>query len=209
MCIRDSGGDLQITQEGKEIGEVIRLVLNPVWSAWSFFTLYANADGLRGHLIQDANGVLDRYALCKTRELVEEVTEAFDAYDISRATQGVRGYLDALNNWYIRRSRPRFWSSELDADKQAAYDTLYTCLHTLVRTVAPLLPFLAEEIYAGLVGGDAEAPSSVHLCTWPDASQLPKNEELVEAMDRVRDVCSTTLALREAERLRVLSLIHI
>jgi len=193
------GGDLAISLDGKEFGEVVRLVLNPIWNAWYFLSLYGNADGVRGTVRTDQTGVLDRYALAKTRELIEGTTEALEAYDLSGACDVVKGYLDALNNWYIRRSRERFWKPEKDQDKTDAYDTLHTCLVTWCKVAAPLLPFLTEELYQGLAGADA----SVHLADWPDAAAFPSDPGLVDAMDRVREVCSVALGLREAERLRV------
>jgi isoleucyl-tRNA synthetase len=195
------GGDLAISRDGAEFGEVVRLVLNPVWNAWYFLALYGNADGLRGRFRTDQRGVLDRYALAKTRDLVERTTACLEAYDISGACEAVRGYLEALNNWYIRRSRERFWSADHDDHKRDAYDTLHTCLVTWCKVAAPLLPFLCEELYRGLRG--ASDPESVHLCDWPDAAAFPSDPELVSRMDRVRDVCSIALGLREAERLRV------
>ncbi len=197
------GGDLAISRDGAEFAEVARQVLLPIWNAYYFFTLYANADGVKAKHVQRAEGALDRYALARTRRLVEEVQRALDAYDLAAACAEVRAYLEALNNWYIRRSRPRFWAplgadGRPDADKQAAYDTLYTALSTLARTVAPLLPYLAEELWSGLVG-----EVSVHLADWPRAEELPEEAELVAAMERVRAVCSATLGLREEHRLRV------
>jgi isoleucyl-tRNA synthetase len=198
------GGELAISKEGSEFGEVVRLVLNPIWNAWSFYALYANADGLRGRLIQrgggsfERYGVLDRYALAKTAELVNTVTARLESYEIAEACNAVRVYLDALNNWYIRRSRPRFWSKEQGPEKQAAYDTLYTCLHTLLRVVAPLLPFLAEHVYTEMTG-----EPSVHLSAWPAAGDLAADPALVADIDRVRAACSAGLGLREEARLRV------
>jgi isoleucyl-tRNA synthetase len=192
------GGDLAISPDGAEFGDVVRLVLNPIWNAYSFFTLYANTDGVQACLRSDQAGQLDRYALAKSRALVEDVTAAMEAYDIAGACSVIRRYLDALNNWYIRRSRPRFWSGPDDPAKQDAYDTLYTCLVTLVRVAAPLLPFVTDEIHRGLCGGE-----SVHLVDWPDAESLPSDEALVEEMDRVREVCSVALSIRESERRRV------
>ena len=192
------GGDLQIDREGKAIGETVRLVLNPIWNAYSFFCLYANADGLRAELRTDAQGVLDRYVLAKTRVLVEQVQSALDDYDLVGACASVRSFLDALNNWYIRRSRSRFWKPEHDEDKRDAYDTLYTVLVALTKVTAPLLPMVAEEIFRGLTGEE-----SVHLSDWPDTSELPDDGALVADMDRVRDVCSAALALREEKRLRI------
>ena len=192
------GGDLRVSEDGAEFGEVVRLVLNPIWNAYSFFSLYANADGLRGSFRPGAEGRLDRYVLAKTRHLIEAVGGAMDDYDLSGACAEVRSFLDALNNWYIRRSRQRFWRREQDADKQAAYDTLYTVLVTLCKVAAPLLPFITDEVYRGLT-----AEGSVHLTDWPDASEFPDEPELVRDMDRVRDVCSTALALRKEHNLRV------
>jgi isoleucyl-tRNA synthetase len=121
-----------------------------------------------------------------------------DDYDIAGACQAVLAYVDALNNWYIRRSRPRFWRTSQDADKQAAYDALGSALEILCRVASPLLPFTTEEIWRGLTGGE-----SVHLADWPDPTALPAAPDLVEDMDRVRDVVSTAFAMRRAESVRV------
>jgi isoleucyl-tRNA synthetase len=195
------GGDLKIAADGSGIADVVRLVLNPIWNAFHFFTLYANADGYRARWRTDAPGELDRYLLAKTRQLVDEVTTAMDAYDLAGACNQVTAYLDALNNWYIRRSRERFWApggaAEAADDKIDAFDTLSTVLVTVSQVVAPLLPMLAEELHAGLVG-----EGSVHLGDWPAAEALPADPELVRAMDEVRAVCSTALGLREERKLR-------
>jgi len=196
------GGDLRIDRDGAGISDTVRLVINPIWNTWSFFTLYANVDGYGAQWRTDSTNVLDRYVLAKTRELVESMTQRFDSYDLAGACTDVTSFLDALNNWYVRRSRDRFWApgsgSEMTADKRDAFDTLYTVLHTVTRLVAPLLPFVAEEIHTGLTGAE-----SVHLTDWPDATDLPSDPALVTAMDRVRDVCSTALRLREDTGLRV------
>jgi isoleucyl-tRNA synthetase len=192
------GGELRVEKDGKAIADVVRNVLLPIWNAWYFFALYANTDGTRARPTVTGASVLDRYLLAKTRALVEECGHRLDAYDVAGACQSVVAYLEALNNWYIRRSRPRFWSSERDADKQAAYDTLYTALTTLCRVASPLLPFLTDEIHRGLAGGE-----SVHLGDWPDATALPEDPPLVRDMDTVRDVCSTALGMRRQQNVRV------
>jgi len=192
------GGELRVEKEGKPIADVVRNVLLPIWNAWHFFALYANTDGMRGRPTERGATTLDRYALAKTRELVAEMTRRLDDYDVAGACQAVVDYLGALNNWYIRRSRARFWRAELDADKQAAYDTLHTALTTLCRVASPLLPFLTDEVYRGLTGGE-----SVHLSDWPEAGALPAEPELVRDMDRVRDVCSTALGMRRVRNVRV------
>ncbi len=193
------GGDLRISDPG--ITDVVRQVLLPVWNAFSFFTLYANADGYRAQLRADSEQLLDRYLLAKTRTLVESVTERMDAYDLPGATAEIRGFIDALNNWYIRRSRDRFWagaSESNDDDKRDAYDTLYTVLVTFSKVAAPFLPMVMEEVHTGLTG-----LPSVHLTDWPDPAELPADPDLVARMDRVRDVASTALRLREDNSLRV------
>ena len=191
------GGDLQISKDGKQMHEVVRLVLNPIWNAYYFFTLYANTDGIKARLRYDQEAVLDRYALGKTRAMVEEVQQRMDDYDLAGTCQAIKEYLDALNNWYIRRSRPRFWGEAGDDDRQSAYDTLFTCLVTLCRAAAPMLPLLCEKVYTGLTGEE-----SVHLADWPDVSVMPYDEDLIAQMDRVRDGCSVGLALREGAKLR-------
>ncbi|MEQ1893406.1 MAG: isoleucine--tRNA ligase [Planctomycetota bacterium] len=193
------GGDLEVDKDGKGIAEIVRLVIHPLWNAYSFFTLYANADGYKASFRPSGqSGVLDRYLLAKTRVLIERVGAAMDAYDLAGACAELRSFQEAVNNWYIRRSRPRFWKKEQDQEKRDAYDTLYTVLVTLCRVAAPFLPLVAEEIHRGLTGAQ-----SVHIEDWPEARAYPEDAALVEEMDLVREVCSTALGLREEKRLRV------
>jgi isoleucyl-tRNA synthetase len=188
------GGDGMVTEAG--IRETVRQVLLPLWNSWYFLTLYANAAGRTGSFATGSPHELDRYVLSKTHDLVRDVTESLDAYDLFGATQHVRSFLDVLTNWYVRRSRQRFWDGDADA-----IDTLHTVLETTVLVVAPMLPMVAEVIHGGL-GADGAQPS-VHLRDWPHAEELPHDPELVEAMDLVRNVCSATLSVRKANDLRV------
>jgi isoleucyl-tRNA synthetase len=192
------GGDLALPKDGRAIGEVQRQVLKPIWNAYYFFTLYANADGITAEYRTDAEGVLDRYILAKTRELVEDMQRRLDGYDIPGACAVVARFIDALNNWYIRRSRERFWRAERDRDKIEAYNTLYTVLTTLIRAIAPLAPYLSEAVYRSLTG-----ETSVHFAEWPEVGGFPAERELVETMDSVREICSAALSIREARNLRV------
>ncbi|MBN8550126.1 MAG: isoleucine--tRNA ligase, partial [Deltaproteobacteria bacterium] len=146
------GLDLEIDRQGKGIAECVRTVVNPIWNAYYFFTLYANADEIKAEFSTKSKALLDCYILAKTRELVESVTKSMDAYDLAEACQQILAYLEALNNWYIRRSRDRFWKHDLDQDKKDAYNTLYTALCTLCQVAAPLLPLTTEEVYKGLTG---------------------------------------------------------
>ncbi len=193
-----NGHNLVIDREGKGIAEVVRLVIIPLWNAYHFFCLYANADGIRARTRSDSRRLLDRYILAKTRDVVARATQALDDYDVPAACAAVAAYIDALNNWYIRRSRPRFWREEKDADKTDAYDTLYTVLTTVCRVVAPLLPLISEEIFRGLTGAQ-----SVHREDWPDAGAFLADAALVAAMDRVREVCTAAHSLRKAHSIRV------
>ncbi|MDQ2852761.1 MAG: isoleucine--tRNA ligase, partial [Actinomycetota bacterium] len=192
------GGNLVVTEQG--IRDGVRQVMMPLWSSWYFFSLYANADGYDAKWSTASEDVLDRYLLAKVRDLVETVGRQLDVYDIASACDSVAGFLDVLTNWYIRRSRERFWDSATDGSSatHAAFDTLYTALEVLTRVAAPLLPLETEQIWRGLTGG-----ASVHLTDWPVADDLPSDDALVEAMDRARAICSTTSSLRKAHQLRV------
>ncbi len=196
------GGELTIAEDDSQVRDAVRVVINPIWNAWYFFSLYANSDGVEAKLRTDSKQLLDRYILAKTSALVTGIAESLDAYDLSGACQRFVDHLDALNNWYIRRSRDRFWRATLDGvadpDKQDAYDTLYTVLVTLCRVVSPLLPIITEQIHRGLTGEE-----SVHLTDWPTLLDDAADPQLVAEMDRVRSVCSAALALRASENARV------
>ena len=187
------GGDFSVTEQG--IRDTVRQVLLPVWNSWYFLSLYANAAGTSGRVRTDTTNVLDTYVLAKLRATVESTTSSLDAYDLFGASQTLRSFLDVLTNWYIRRSRDRFWAGDQDA-----IDTLHTVLDVLVKAAAPLLPLVADEVHRGLNGDGAD---SVHLADWPDVSGLPKDDALVNAMDLARDVCSSALSVRKAHSRRV------
>ncbi len=187
------GGDAAVDERG--ITEAVRAALLPLWNAWYFFTLYANAEGYRARLGSTASpALLDRYILAKTAALVDSVGAALDSYDLSGACAQIEAFLDALTNWYVRRSRDRFWGTSGErADTEAAFDTLAGTLEVLCRVAAPLLPMLTEAIWRGLTGG-----RSVHLTDWPGRCELPADPALVASMDRVREVCSAAHSVRKA-----------
>jgi len=185
------GGDLIVTERG--IRDAVRQAVLPLWNSYYFLVLYANAEGIEGRFRTDSEHVLDRYILAKTHELVTDIQGQMDAHDLAGACQTLREFLEVLTNWYVRRSRDRFWAGE-----QAAVDTLHTVLEVTCRVAAPLLPLTTEAVWRGLTGG-----RSVHLTDWPMVDELPRDAALVGAMDRVRQVCSTASALRKANKLRV------
>ena len=194
------GGNLVVTEQG--IRDAVRQVLMPLWNTWYFFQMYANAAGYSAQRRTDSTHPMDRYLLAKTREFVEASTHQQEAFDIAGACESARSFLDVLTNWYVRRSRERFWAQgvtdgNVDAATKDAFDTMYTVLETTLRVVAPLLPLVSEEIWRGLTGG-----RSVHLTDWPSVGDLPGDHDLVERMDLVRDVCSAGSALRKAANLR-------
>ena len=184
------GGNLVVTEEG--IREGVRQFLLPYWSTYYFLSLYIGDHTPVWRT--DSPHVLDRYILAKTRKLIDEVTQEFESLDSPMAAAALRDFADVLTNWYVRRSRERFW----DGSDTDALDTLYTVLETLSRLAAPLAPLVTEEVWRGLTGEE-----SVHLTDWPEASSFPENDELVTTMDTVRDVASAGLAVRKAHGLRV------
>jgi isoleucyl-tRNA synthetase len=201
------GGNLVVTEEG--IREAVRQVMLPLWSTWYFFSLYANAStgsategGYEAVRRTDSTDVLDRYLLAKTRDTVTSVTAHLEALDSTLAAAELRDFADVLTNWYVRRSRDRFWAGAhrtgTDATGTEAFDTLFTVLETMTRLTAPLLPLVSERIWQGLTGG-----RSVHLADWPSAEEFPADAALVAAMDNVRAISSTTLALRKQSGARV------
>lgn len=191
------GGELLMEKSGNDVREVVRLALKPIWNAYNFFCLYANSDGIEAKISTSSQNVMDRYILAKLAGALGEIRDSMDSYDTTLACKAVEGFFEALNNWYIRRSRERFWKSERDQDKQDAYDTLYTALCFMSQAAAPLLPFLTEEIYKGLTGEE-----SVHLAGFPEMDFKPE-AGIVSKMERIRDICTAALSVRNARNLRV------
>lgn len=185
------GGNLIVTEQG--IREGVRQVLLPLWNTYYFFSLYANAGNYEAKISYDSTDVLDQYLLAKTRKLIVELENDFNHFDSYSAAARLRDFADVMTNWYVRRSRDRFWDVSTEA-----FDTLYTVLEIFCRLAAPLLPMITEEIWRGLTGG-----RSVHLESWPDASLLPQNDALVAAMDQVRELSSVGSSLRKGSGLRV------
>ncbi len=188
------------------VREVASSFVNTLWNTYGFFTLYASLDeiDLNNDVALEDRPEIDRWALALAHHTVHTVTEAMDAYDARGAGQAIETFVDQLSNWYIRRNRRRFWKSEAGADKQSAYLTLYQCLNTLQRLIAPFMPFLAESMYQNLVcSRDPDAPISVHMSEWPKAPDAWQDTALREATEVVQDIVALGRAAREASQVRV------
>jgi isoleucyl-tRNA synthetase len=189
----------------EEIADAVRAVILPLWNSYSFFVTYAIIDKWQPQ--KSAAGdlsLLDRWIISEYHRMIEDVTTALDAYDVATAATAISRFLDLLTNWYIRRSRRRFWKSESDSDKAAAYATLYDVLTGLIHVLAPFLPFLTEYIYQNLVRElNQNAPESVHLAPYPIANSAKRDADLEEQMERVMEAVTLARALRQERNLKV------
>ncbi len=185
------------------VGDIQRRLLGTLWNSYSFFVLYAGVDkwqpGERkiDEVLEKGN-ILDKWLLSELHQLIKEVNEGFETYSIIKPAKSTEKFIDELSNWYIRRSRKRFWKSEDDDDKVLAYTTLHYVLVELSKVMAPYTPFIAEEIYKNLTGEE-----SVHLCDFPKSNKKFVDGELSEEMKVARDVINTGLGIRVEEKIKV------
>ena len=197
------------------VAETMRKVLLTLWNTYSFFVLYANIDRfvpcsatLQGrassHEAKASHYLLDNWIISELNRLVAEVTKALDSYDPTSAARYIQSFIDNLSNWYVRRSRRRFWKSENDADKLAAYTTLYQCLVTLSQLLAPFIPFISEELYQNLVCSiNPEAKESVHLTDFPVADKAKINDRLDSGVKLAMKIASLGRAARAKVGIKV------
>ncbi len=189
--------NLKFDPEG--VGEIRRKFFGTLYNTYAFFALYANVDGWeptvnRRSTDSQSQGrtEIDLWILSKLNSLIQEVTEAYNAYEPTKAGRAISDFVqDDLSNWYVRLNRKRFWGGEMDADKQAAYETLYTCLKTVALLMAPNAPFYADRLYRDLVG------TSVHLADWPKADETLINKDLERSMYLASQATSMILSLRK------------
>jgi isoleucyl-tRNA synthetase len=186
------------------VGEVIRSFTLTLWNVYSFFVTYANLDKPAVTTLPIATSDLDRWLLSELNVLVRDVTAAYEHYDVPNATRPIEAFVEKMSTWYLRRSRRRFWKSESDSDKQAAYSTLYTALVTVAKLLAPSMPFLAEELYQNLIRSvDASAPESVHLANWPEVLPEMIDESLNRDMALVMRLVSLGHSARQKANRKV------
>jgi isoleucyl-tRNA synthetase len=188
------------------VTEIVKNFSLTLWNVYSFFVTYANLDHWTpGKKVKAASlNSLDRWILSELNTLLRDVTRAYEAYDVPNATRPIETFVEHLSTWYLRRSRRRFWKSESDSDKQAAYSTLYACLVTLSKLLAPAMPFLADELYQNLLRpADKRAPESVHLAKWPEADEARIDETLNRDMALVMKMVSLGHAARQKANRKV------
>lgn len=188
------------------VTEVINKFWSTLWNTASFFVTYANIDNWNPNEAQPAiekRDPLDQWVLAELHALVKSVTESFDAYDVPGATRPVQAFVETLSNWYVRLSRRRFWKGENDDEKRGAYATLYECLVTVAKLIAPTAPFVSEALYRSLVADlDADAAPSVHLALWPEYNPALINQTAIEQMRVVQRLVSLGRAARESVTIR-------
>ena len=192
--------------DDKLLAEVTRRFLLTLWNVYSFFVTYANIDNFApdAEIVPVAQSQLDRWINSELNQLIVDVRSALDGYNPTEAGRKIEDFVDGLSNWYVRRSRRRFWKSENDADKLTAYNTLYHCLVTLTKLLAPLIPFLAEELYQNLVlSAFPDAPESVHLSDFPVADKSQIDEPLTRATRLAMKVSSLGRAVRSKAGIKV------
>ncbi len=186
------GGNLAVDKEGKEIAKAARVAQIPLWNAFYFFTLYANAENYKAKEVASSSDAIDNYILSKLKKLANVVHEGMKAYDVSVACNEIAAFMEVLNNWYIRRSRMRFWEGE-----SQAFDVLYTVLVNVCKIMAPLMPFISEYVFKSLSGEE-----SVHLVDYPKLEDIKMDEKLILEMDLLQDLCSAAKFIREEKNLR-------
>ena len=190
----------------KAVTEGQRKFLGTIWNTYAFFVLYANIDefdATKYQLEYDKLSVMDKWILSKLNSLVKSVDSYLNDYKIPETTRVLEEFVDDLSNWYVRRSRERFWAKGMEQDKINAYMTLYTCLVTLCKVAAPMIPFMTEEIYLNLVKSiDKDAPESIHLCDYPAADEAYIDKELEKNMDEVLKIVVIGRACRNAANIK-------
>ncbi len=190
----------------KAVTEGQRKFMGTIWNTYAFFVLYANIDNFDAtqyKLEYDKLPVMDKWILSKLNTLIKTVDNNLNDYKITETARALEDFVDELSNWYVRRSRERFWAKGMEQDKINAYMTLYTCLVTLAKCAAPMIPFMTEDIYQNLVRSiDKTAPESIHLCDFPAANEAWINKELEDDMEDVMNVVVIGRACRNAANIK-------
>lgn len=191
--------DLKFTDDG--VKDALKNIIIPLWNSYSFFITYANIDNAAPQKAPDnPDNPLDKWVISEAEKMVADVTKNLDLFDLQNAIAAIVNFIDMLNNWYIRRSRRRFWRSENDMDKSQAYQTLYSVLMKVVFCAAPIIPFVTEEIYLNIKS--ETMPESIHLCSFPESQKDLRDERLEFKMEMTRKTVSMGRALRSIHSLK-------
>ncbi len=196
-----NGGELLLDKEGVMVYDALRLYIKPIWHAYHFFSMYANADKITAKICFRYENFLDIYIVSQLKISIDQIKTALQAFDTQAACQKVGDFFESLNNWYIRRSRERFWKSEASKDKEDAYNALFTCLLSIVKASSCLVPMITEEIYLGLLG--QEGKESVHLEDFPVLNEIKVDFELLDNMSKVRSICNAALFIRNKVNIKI------
>ena len=189
----------------EDVADTQRRFLSTLWNVYSFYVLYADLDKFDATKYAGfkSDNAMDKWILSKLNTLIKTVSDCLDNYKITQAALSIEDFVDTLSNWYVRRNRARFWTTELDDSKIGAYTTLYTVLVTLSKVAAPFIPFMTESIYQSLVKSlDKNAPESVHLCTWPVAHDELINKDLEKEMDLAYSICKLGRSARNGANIK-------
>ena len=209
------GGDLLLDKDGVMIRDILRNVIKPMWNSYNFFTIYANIDKVRANVISDLSAVdniMDKYIICECINTIKSIFNAMEEFDqnicsygynIKTACNNIVQFFEILNNWYIRRCRSRFWSSEVTKDKLDAYNTLYTVIYYMTKVSAPFLPAITEAIWQKL---NFQEEESVHLSLLPNIEHITLKDEdqkNIQYMKLIINICSCVLSIRSIHNIRI------
>ena len=209
------GGDLLLDKEGTMIRDILRNVIKPIWNSYHFFTIYANIDKIRAKLItnlNELNNIMDRYIICECISTIQSIFNAMEqldqntnnlGYNIKLSCNNITQFFEILNNWYIRRCRSRFWSSEINQDKIHAYNTLYTVIYYMLKVSAPFLPIITEAIWQKL---NFQEEESIHLSSLPNITHFILNNKdklNIQYMKLTISICNYALSIRNAHNIRI------
>ena len=191
---------------GKAVVEGQRKFMSTLWNTYAFFVLYANIDNFdatKYTLDYDKLPVMDKWLLSKLNTMVKTVDEDLGSYKIPEAARALQEFVDDMSNWYVRRSRERFWAKGMEQDKINAYMTLYTALVTVAKAAAPMIPFMTEDIYQNLVRSiDANAPESIHLCDYPEVNEAWIDKDLEANMEELLEIVVLGRACRNTANIK-------
>lgn len=194
--------DFRFSEKG--VDEILKKMILTIWNAYNFFVTYANLEKFTPKEKLNSKNILDQWVISKISSLKKEVTQSFDNFDLSEATQKLADFVEELSNWYIRRSRKRFWGNPDKGDKIAAYETLYFVLMEYIKLLSPFMPFIAEEIYQNLtLSVNNNEAISVHLTKWPKINEKLIDKKLIREMEKLRELISHGLAIRSEKGIKV------